>query len=615
MRRTSRHLQGSFVFSESTPGLRAPAVRPARDTLLPAERRGLRLVHYGLIAIAVLLGLRLTNLQTFARGYYLQVAEELYPAGTPKTVPPGRILDQRGRALAVAEPVADISANPSVFHSKDADPEALRRCLTSTLKLSPERVEALFNSTAAYAPVARLVPLSVADKVAAQNLKGLSIERTYRRAYPHGKIACHLLGGYTRDQRPRTGLDLRYAFALRGQPGAPGRNLDAWGRQIIGWEGAEGVDPVPARDVVTTLDLDVQRQLDAALDALMSTHRPASASGLVIEPRSGAILAMAARPAYDPNQFSVRLEDLRNPSVNWVYEPGSTFKVLCAAAALDSGAITPNTTFSCPSTMQIGGRPLRNWRLYPGVRRLNAAQILAESNNLGAAQMALRVGAQRYVRFLRACGLGAPTRVGLPGEEAGILRSVDSLRTRDVANMGFGQSVLVTPLQLLAAIGAIVNDGKYMQPQIVRQVLNADGSLYREVPPLQRATVCSPETSRLLRRMMTGVVEQGTGARAKIPGFAVGGKTGTAQVWNPQLRAFDSSQSIVSFVLVAPSDRVPDFAILIVAKDPQVGQHGSEVAAPAARQVAHFMLHRQGVEPGTGAANRDRSHASPHDQD
>ena len=353
---------------------------------------------------------------------------------------------------------------------------------------------------------------------------------------------------------------------------------------------------------MTTLDLEVQRQLEASLDQVMTTNHPQEACAIVMNPRTGAIVAMAARPNHDPNEFSLTNDDLKNPPVNWVYEPGSTFKILCAAAALDSGAITPNTTFNCPSVMTIGGKPLKNWKLYSGTHTLTAAGILAESNNLGAAQMALRTGATRYSAFLQRCGLGSPTGVGLPGEEAGIFHAGASLRTRDVANMGFGQSISVTPLQLITAISAIVNDGKYMQPQIVSRVLNPDGSTYRDVPPLQRGTVCSPETSNLIRDMLVGVVEHGTGARAKIKGFAIGGKTGTAQVVDAQTHTFSASQSILSFVLVAPENRVPDFVILVIAKNCEVGEHGSDVAAPPAREVAEFMLHQAGLLPAVTAA-------------
>lgn len=613
MQRPPRQLTGAAIVGEKSRdpwgAQRAPSV---------SEHRALQLVNYGVIGLALVLALRLTYLQTLARPYYLAVADELYGDPRPEVPPPGRILDAQNRPLAIAVPAAHVAAKPKDLHTKNADLDAVRECLSGTLGLPPDRIERLLSSDANFAYVARLVPAPQAEKVMAYKFNGLYLEPTYRRAYPNGRLACHLLGGYTQDQRPRGGLDLRYAFALQGQPGTPARNVDAWGRRIIGQEDEEVLDPLPAQIVVTTLDLEIQREVEAALDTIMAQNKPDSACAIVMEPRSGAVLAMSSRPGFDPNRFSVDPQALRNPAVNWVYEPGSTFKILAAAAALDSGAVTPDSSFHCGGTMEIGGRPLKCWGRYAarGHGNLSVSGILAQSCNLGAAQMARRMGAQRYEAFLQRCLLGQRTGIGLPGEESGHLYPADSLRTRDLANMGFGQHVLVTPLQLIAAISAVLNDGRYMQPQIVRRVLNADGTVYREVAPYARGLVCSPTTSRQVRQMMVGVVERGTGRGARIPGVAVGGKTGTAQIWDPQIRAFSSSRFVMSFVLAAPADRVPDFVILVVANGPRIGEHGSDVAGPAAKSIAEFILRRAGRSgpglPGSATPAPNHAQAQPH---
>jgi cell division protein FtsI/penicillin-binding protein 2 len=217
----------------------------------------------------------------------------------------------------------------------------------------------------------------------------------------------------------------------------------------------------------------------------------------------------------------------------------------------------------------------------------------------------MRMGGKRYTEFLARAGIGSRTGVGLPGEEAGTVKRADSLRIRDVANMGFGQTVSVTPLQLLAAISGILNDGQYMAPQIVRRVLNADGTVYREVPPRAGARICSVQTARIVRQMLVGVVQNGTGRGVRIPGAVVGGKTGTAQIWDPTTKSFSSSQYVMSFVLCAPANRIPDFVILVVAKNPKIGEHGSDVAGPACKSVAQYLLQRS-------AAAAARPQGAPH---
>jgi len=403
---------------------------------------------------------------------------------------------------------------------------------------------------------------------------------------------------------------LRWRFVVAGEAGTPRRNVDAWGRTIVGMEADTALPPIPGKSLVTTVDLDVQRQVEAALDRLWSRNRPENACVVVMEPRTGAVLALSSRPNYDPNDLAPRageerkpvtVESMLNHAVNWEYEPGSTFKILTAACALQAGAVALHRRFHCPGTMILGGRPLRCWGEWAakGHGSVDLPAILAKSCNLGAAQVAVSIGAQRFTQFLETCGLGRRTLVGLPGEAGGKVYPPESLRLRDLANMGFGQHVLVTPLQLTAAIGAVVNDGIYMQPQIVRRVLNPDGSVFREIPPHARTTLCSPEVSRQIRQMMIGVVENGTGRAARIPGIAVGGKTGTAQVFDPKTGTFPEGQKVVSFVLVAPADRVPDFCILVVAKNPKIGEHGADVAAPVAKEIALYLLRRQGILPET----------------
>jgi stage V sporulation protein D (sporulation-specific penicillin-binding protein) len=575
----------------------------------------LRLITWGLLAVALVLCGRLVQIQIPRRDFYTHKGEEISPRGEIPALRPGCIYDASGRVLADAAAVADLALDPVAARQGKERYELLQQCLVQTLRLAPERVSAILAADDRYVPLAKAVPLATVQQLRALRLPGLIIHNGYRRSYPYARVAANLVGAYSADARPLAGLEYQYRFLLAGDPGTPRRNVDAWGRTIVGMEGDVSLPSAAGKSVVTTLDLNVQRETEAALDRLWATNKPECATVVVMEPRTGAILAMASRPNFDPNDFSpvgggphnpVANSSMLNLPVNWEYEPGSTFKVVMAAAALQNNAVTMGQTFHCGGGMTVGGRPLHCWGKWAvqGHGNLNLGGILANSCNLGAAQVVQRVGASRYVEFLRACGFGRRTGIGLPGEGQGQVRDADRLGVRDLANMGFGQSVLVTPLQLTAALCGILNEGVYMQPQLLRRVVNADTArtVYRDVAPRAKATVCSPEVSRLVREMMVGVVERGTGRSARIPGAVLGAKTGTAQIFDPRTGTFPSDQKVVSFVLTGPAQRVPDFVILVVAKNPKVGQHGSDVAGPAAKDIALFMLRQRGFIP-QGAAS------------
>lgn len=561
-----------------------------------------------IVVVVALVG-RLLYVQVINRDFYLHLDSIIHPVSPPLQSSPGAIRDRQGRVLADSIMTASLKVNPRLLRRHE-NPESVAAYVADKLRMPQSAVLEILNRDSNFAYLQRRVPLNVAREILAQRYRGMSRDLEYKRVYPAGATGCHLVGYCSSDHRPLAGIEYRYRFVLEGLPGTPRRNKDAWGRTIVGQEAKEGLPPVPGKDVVLTVDLELQRVVDDALDKCWQYNRPTEATTVVMDPNTGAILALASRPNYDPNEIAsattlmaaINPKTLHNLPVNRQYEPGSTFKVLLAAAALECEALKPHEKFYCGGTTRLGGKPLHCWGpwVYKGHGNLDLTEVIAKSCNIGAAQIAVKIGPERFHQFLRRCGIGEPTRIGLPAEAAGRLQSPETMQVRDVANMGFGQNVAVTDINLIAAISAVVNGGVLMQPYVVARVINPDGSLYQQVAPHSIRQVCSKVTSEKVRWLLQNVVEHGTGHTAQIPGVAVGGKTGTAQIWDSKQKRW-LDEHLVSFVLVAPVDSQPEFVILVTARNPRKGRWGSDVAAPVAKQIALYMLKQRGLVPAAAA--------------
>lgn len=586
----------------------APAVT-AEERLSSArlERdRHLRSIFIGVLAVSLYLCGRLVYIQVIRHSFYLELAAKYQPADHPRAGQPGAITDRDGRVLADSVTTASIKINPHIAQRHE-DINRMASFIAGKLGLDPGEVLSILKRDSEFAYIARRVDLTKANVIMAANFAGVGMDLEYSRSYPNGRMACHVIGVRSSDHRPLEGLELRYRFLLDGAAGTPITNVDAFGRTIVGQEGEPALSPVAGMNLVTTLDLNIQRTVESELDRCMQERRAQAATCVVMDPRTGEILAMASRPNYDPSVVSgagsrvahaaLSRNTMQNRCVTRQYEPGSTFKPLVVAAALDAGAITVSDTFDCPGTVMLGGKPLHcagQWASRGhGVQ--TAEQVLINSCNIGAAKIAVRLGAPRLVDFLHNAGIAQLPRCGLAGEAAGQLQDSNKMRVRDLANVGFGQNVAITDIQLISAISAVLNSGIYARPHILKAVNNKDGALFREVNPQLGPRVCSAQTSALLRKFLVSVVENahGTGKKGRIPGVCVGGKTGTAQMWNPQARRFEGH--IVSFVMFAPMDTLPQFAILVTVQEPKVGASGGEVAAPVAREIMRSILQRRGL--------------------
>ncbi|MGC9318588.1 MAG: peptidoglycan D,D-transpeptidase FtsI family protein [Armatimonadota bacterium] len=583
---------------------------PAPHPLAPVRARWFLTIIVVLVSV---IAVKLAMVQVVRRGHYMELDRSLHRGSDPELPSPGGIYARGLEPMAVSVPLVSVCANPEDVAASREGIAGIAREVATLADLNAadlrQKLDSGLRSGRKFVYLARLLEPESLAELMEHPPDGVWTIREYKRVYPGGRLACHVLGRRSAWHEPLEGAELRWSFLLAGRPGTRPKNVDRYGRSILGEDAAGVLPPEPGKDLVLTIDWSLQQVAEMALDDCMTTSQPRAATCVVMDPRTGEVLALASRPNFDPasmepgepEEIAARLQNL--PVVR-AYEPGSLFKVLLAAATVQSPRWKPSITYNCTRETTIGGQPLRCWDDHAH-GPCDLARMLAKSCNIAAARFALLIGAEHYHRFLAKLGFGRRTGIGLPGEVSGTLRPAEDMRTRDLANLGFGQGVAVTDIQMVTAISAVVNGGLLMQPHIVRAVTDAEtGRVVRQIEPLEVRRVCDETDSATVREMMGEVVENGTGWRAKIEGIAVGGKTGTAQKWIAEEGGFVPGRNIVSFVMVAPLDE-PRFVILVTADEPSRGEHGSEVAAPVARTVAMAALRQAGLLPAQAEISTD----------
>lgn len=569
----------------------------------PGMERSNRLLCVLLLGFCTIF-VRLVYIQIVRHDYFMEdIAPMLDSRGAAVIPYPGSILARGGESLAESVLLNAAIADPArMLENHESFEGAAEQLAPLVGRPSGELLQEFENHRhSSYLELAHYVKRDVARQIKDLRIKGVALAPEWKREYPQGTMACHLLGGRDRFHQALSGLELQYRLLLDGQAGGNSQSADPLGLASDGSDVALGT--VPGKDLVLTIDADLQRQVENELERMYHHESPKWASVFVMDPRTGAILASAARPDYDPSVYvtgkpapgckwsAVPASATRNIPVTEAVEPGSTFKILLAAAALDKGVITPSTTFHCSGRIIIGGPPgISCWGKYAqqGHGELTVAGMLAESCNVCAAQIAVKLGAENYCAFLRKCGIGLDPQAGFPAETFGLMAPPSNMRLRDLATMGFGQNVSCSGLQLTSAVAGIVNGGIMKHPHVVDRVLNKDGSVFRQVQ-VSEQRLCSPQTSALIRQMMEYTVEKGTGKPAAMPDFKVGAKTGTAQEWDPVLHRHNNDRYMVSFIETAPAD-APRYLIYVACNEPQVGQHGSDVCGPVSKRIAEYAL-------------------------
>jgi cell division protein FtsI (penicillin-binding protein 3) len=501
------------------------------------------------------------------------------------TIPAGRgtIYDSTGFELALGERATTVYANPMQV----ANPRAAAIAARRTLGLDAGRLyPTLADRSRGFVYVARQADPAQASALQLLKLPGLGFYAEERRSYPQRSVAAQVLGYVGIDGNGLAGLELQFDDELAGRPGKETLVKDPSGRVIdVEEEKAE----VPGRDLHLTLDHNIQANAEEVLRATVRTWGAKSASAVVLDPRTGSILAMAVQPGYDANRYPTAPRDLqRNRAVTDTYEPGSTYKLITVAAALSEGLVSPSTRFTLPYTIEVADRVIHDAEERDTVN-YSVAQILAHSSNVGAITLAEKVGKTRLSQWISRFGFGHITGVDFPGESPGIVLPPDKWSGSTIGNVPIGQGIAVTPVQMAAAYAAIANKGIWSRPHLVDHV--AGGGR----PSLHRHRMVSTRVAGQVMAMLKDVVAEGTGQFAAIPGYQVAGKTGTAQ--KPDSHGgYATDRYVASFVGIVPASR-PRLVVLVTVDEPRGAIWGGVVAAPAFQQLARFDLQYLEVQP------------------
>jgi cell division protein FtsI (penicillin-binding protein 3) len=509
----------------------------------------------------------------------------------------GPIVDRGGDLLASSVNVPSIFVRPRQVTAADV---ARLPALAKALGLPPAIVKAKVTSGQPFVWLKRQATPQQADAVARVGIAAVGRIDEARRFYPHGQLAAHVLGLVGVDSQGLGGLERRYDKLVRGTAEEVEVARDAHGR--VFYKGGVDERPLDGSRVELTIDVGVQTVVERELAAGVVAAGARAGAAIVMDPATGEVLALANYPTFNPNDPGDRTtrgwkDRSRNRVLTDPYEPGSTYKGILAAAALDRGVVRPGDNMFCEN----GSYPYANKVIHDVHPHgwLTMAEAIKFSSNICATKIADRLGKERYYQYLRDFGFGARTGLDLPGEEPGLLRNVSTWARIDLATHSFGQGVSVTPVQLAAAFGAIANGGTLMRPFVVRRIVAADGTVLQDNHPVAVRRVIKPETARVATDILRRVVEEkgGTGVKARIDGYPVAGKTGTAQKVTPGARGY-SGKFIGSFVGYLPAD-APRAVILVMIDEPAGRGFGGTVAAPVFQRIGTVVMQAMGVEPET----------------
>jgi penicillin-binding protein 2 len=528
--------------------------------------------------------LRLVYLQVFRYGDFEQRAQHQQQRTTEVSAKRGIIYDRAGRELAMSVSVDSVFAVPTDI----PDLAQTISLITRITKADPRELLAKCKSSRTFCWVARKADAETAARIRSMNLRGIYFQKESKRFYPKRDLAAQVIGYVGTDDEGLSGIEREYEDRLHGKPGRMLISVDARRKYF----GSVEKQPEPGENVVLTLDEKIQYIAERELETAIQQTHAESGTVVVENPHTGEILALANRPTFNPNlSREIKPQKLKNHAVSDVYEPGSTFKVVTISAALEEKLTRPDEMFDCQmGSIVINGRRIHDWKPF-GV--LPVSGILANSSDVGAIKIALRLGDERLYKYIRAFGFGQQTGIELPGETRGLAKPLSRWSKVSIGAISMGQEIGISPLQLTAMVSSIANDGVLVPPRILAamtQPQRAPGLI--AFHPADERRVLSPLTAAQMKQMMQGVVLHGTGKKAILEGYSSAGKTGTAQKVDPATGTYSRTKYIASFAGFAPVNN-PAVMIAVILDSPVGGHHGGEVGAPVFQRIAQQVLEYQ----------------------
>lgn len=507
-------------------------------------------------------------------------ADGQYERRIPVTAKRGTIYDRHGRPLAISLDAASVFAHPSLVQ----DTRAAATRLAKVLKQPARAIRAKLKSDRPFVWVERQVDPDQAEAISKLDLPGVGLVPEGKRYYPKKTTAAHLIGFVGVDNRGLEGVELQYDYLLGGEPQSfLSSRVDALRRVVF----REAEASPTVSDLYLTIDEVIQHVAERKLEEAVRGSEARAGTVIVMDPRTGEILALANMPSYNPNVYGeFSPASRRNRALTDPYEPGSAFKTVLAAAALEEGVVKPADLFyGEDGTIDVAGTTIRDHKRHGW---MTFRDVVAYSSNVGAIKVGMKVGRARFYNYITSFGFGVPTGVDLPGENRGVIRRPPQWSGVSLGALSIGHEISTTPIQLITAMSAVANGGHLVRPYVLKAVRHPDGSV-EEIQPFPIRRVISPETAQTLTSIFTEVVARGTGKAAALPGYPVAGKTGTAQKIDRQTGTYSSTKVVASFVGYVPAEN-PRLAILVVIDEPGGIAWGGTVAAPVFREVAQEAL-------------------------
>lgn len=519
----------------------------------------------------------------------------------------GAIFDRNMNGIAKTETVASVS----VIHAQIKEPEKIAKILAEKLDMDYETVLKKVNKHVALERVKIKVEKDLADDIRKLNLEGVVIDEDIKRVYPYSNLAAQVIGFVGKDNQGIIGLEAKYDKFLKGKAGKIMTETDASGRQLKNGQECRK-EPVQGNNLVLSLDVVLEQYAEQVLEKAISAKKAKRGAIILLNPQTGEIYAMANKPDFDLNEpFKINSSELesvwqnlsdkekndalnqmwRNFSINDTYEPGSSFKIITSASGLEEGIITPESRFNCSGAKVVGGRTIKCWRFPRNHGAESFVEGVQNSCNPVFMEIAEKVGAENFYKYMNKFGFNNKTGVDLPGEAVGIMHKLKNVGPVELATMGFGQSFQITPLQLMRAAASVVNGGHLITPHFASKILDAQGNIVKEMKYPQGKQTISKKTSETMKWILESVVSKGTGHKTYIPGYRIGGKTATSEKLPRR-----SGKYIASFLTFAPAEN-PIVMTLVLIDEPQGIYYGGQVAGPIMKEVLENTLPYLNVKP------------------